>query len=120
MTADFATVNTEIANDLKAFLKNSTASADYKAGVAIMTEGLWDAAHKDPTDAQADFRAAVRDFNGALAALKLPELPGGSSDPVPEPSSVLLLGLGVAIVALAARAKQRPAAALRDVVQPAP
>jgi hypothetical protein len=119
ITADLTTVNTEIVNDFKAFMNSSLASSDYTAGVANMTEGLLDAANGDPKGALADFQAAVNDFNGALAALKLPELTGDPTDPVSEPSSVLLLVLGVAIVALAARAKQRREKTLRDVVQPA-
>jgi hypothetical protein len=112
MGADLAIVNTDIAENFQAFMQSSLAQTDYAAGFVTMTEGLLDFAEGQLNEAQSDFLGAINYFDGTLAALNLPALPGGS-DPVPEPSSVLLLGIGATLTTLVARAKHRQGRALK-------
>ena len=105
--ADLNLVNAAIANNASAFANSSAAMHDYTAGVLIGAEGLWDLKNGDNAGAQADFQAAISDFNGVLLVLGLPPLPGSAS--VPEPPTVLQLRLGIAVLGLVAGMKRRQA-----------
>ena len=101
MSADLATVEVDITHNPMSFLKSSIAQKDLNAGIAAMTTGELDAARGNTKGAQAAFAAAIQDFNGVLKVLGDAPLDPPSNG-VPEPSSVVLLGLGATLL-LAAR-----------------
>jgi len=98
VAADLATVDTDIAHNPMGYRKSIVAQTDLNAGIAAMIAGDVAAALGNNKGAQAEFAIAVTDFNAVLKVLG-DAPPGGDPPGVPEPASMLLVGIGMIVLA---------------------
>jgi hypothetical protein len=95
---DFGIVQADISHD-PAFRFNPAAERDFNLATLNFDLGIW--GHND-----AYFQAAIGDLDATLNALGYSALPGGSTS-VPEPSSLVLLGITASVLAGAFAVKLR-------------